>query len=260
MASRSMITSGTTPAETLSTHTYVRILATATLAAGISACAPAATPPPTPEPDRFAALESDAKIMSHRWTAPDGTDFGSPEVQVARGYIESENNYDRTANTDTLYPGYNDVAQVQKSPPTTRTGTIDHHILQIESTSHLGRPATEIHVCDVYMQTAMPTDTGWTRLERRLAVSLRIQAEDVRGPLPTLDHEHRLPYPTWNIFDGWEVERFTDKRMDDDAPWRICASGMPGYNRDTPLTEQLTAAPVVEPFYPGWPILVGDDE
>ncbi|MFD6894085.1 hypothetical protein ACFWB0_05975 [Rhodococcus sp. NPDC060086] len=243
------------------TRTPIRLIITATLAAVISACAPTATPPPPPEPDRFAALESDARIMSHRWTAPDGIDLDSPEIQVARGYVESENNYDRTADPATLYPGYKNVAHAYKSPPTPRTGTINHHILQVEPTTHLGRPATEIHVCSVHMQTAKPTTTGWTRLETSFDTSLRIQQTDsAAGTAVALDYEDRLPYPTWNAFDGWEVERFTDKRMVEDAPWRICTSRMPGYNRDTPRTEQLAAAPIVEPFYPGWPTLVGDDE
>ncbi|MCK0092533.1 hypothetical protein MWU77_17285 [Rhodococcus sp. F64268] len=242
------------------TRAVIQFIVTTTLAAAIAACAPAATPPPL-EPDPFAALEADAQVMSHRWFASDGVDLDSPEIQVARGYIESENNYDRTANPDTLYPGFNDVAHVQKSPPTPRTGTIDHHILQIESTSHLGRPATEIHVCDVYMRTAMPTATAWIRMETRFSSSLRIQQTDqATDTHPTLDYEHRLPYPTWNIFDGWEVERFTDKRIGESDPWRICRTRMPGYNRDTPITEQLAAAPVVEPFYPGWPTVVDDGE
>ncbi|MCK0092531.1 hypothetical protein MWU77_17275 [Rhodococcus sp. F64268] len=236
----------------------IRLLATATLAAVISACAPAAAPPP--EPDRFAALESDAQVMSHRWTAPDGIDLDSPELQVARGYIESENNYDRTADPNTLYPGYTGVADIPRSPATPRTGTIDHHILQVESTMHQGRPATEIHVCDVYMQTAEPTATGWTRMERRAYMSVLVQQSERTETTPILDDQHRLPYPTWNIFDGWKVERFTDKRMDDDDPWSICVTRMPGYSLDTPVKEQLTAAPVVEPFYPGWPTVVEDDE
>ncbi|MGN5239366.1 hypothetical protein [Rhodococcus sp. SJ-3] len=239
----------------------IRLVAPATLTAAIAACAPAATPLPPLEPDPFAALEADAQVMSHRWTAPEGIDLDSPEIQVARGYIESENNYDRTADPATLYPGFNHVDHVQESPPTPRTGTIDHHILQIESTSHLGRPATEVHVCDVYMRTAMPTDIGWIRMETRFSSSLRIQQSDEAiESRPTLDYEHRLPYPTWNIFDGWEVERFTDKRIGENDPWRICRTSMPGYNRDTPITEQLATAPVVEPFYPGWPTIVDDSK
>ncbi|MCK0092527.1 hypothetical protein MWU77_17255 [Rhodococcus sp. F64268] len=240
------------PAAIHSILTYVRLLATATLVAVISACAPAATPQPPPEPDPFAALEADAKIMSHRWTAPDGIDLDSPEIQVARGYIESENNYDRTADPATLYPGFKDVAHAYKSPPTPRTGTINHRILEVEPTTHLGRPVTEIHVCDVLMHTAMPTDAGWTRMEIRFYTSLRVQrAHWTAGSPSILDYDNRRPYPTWDVFDGWEVERFTDKRMDEDAPWRICVTGMPEYNFDTPVREQLAAAPVVEPFYPG---------
>ncbi|NLU64308.1 hypothetical protein HCA61_18855 [Rhodococcus sp. HNM0563] len=233
----------------------------ATLVAVISACTPQAAPPPSPEPDPFAALEADAKIMSHRWTAPDGVNLDSPEIQVTRGYIESENNYDRTADPATLYPGFKDVAHAYKSPPTPRTGTITHHILQVESTTHLGRPATEVHVCSVHMQTAKPTTTGWTRMETSFYMSLRIEQTDrATGSSPTLDYEHRLPYPTWNVFDDWKVERFTDKRMGYEDPWSICVTGMPGYNLDTPITERLAAAPVVEPFYPGWPTVVEDDE
>ncbi|MFD6858184.1 hypothetical protein ACFWCF_12725 [Rhodococcus sp. NPDC060090] len=232
----------------------------ATLAATIPVCAPQVAPPPQPEPDRFAALESDAKVMSHRWTAPTGIDLDSPEIQVVRGYIESENNYDRTADPSTLYPGYTDVAHVQKSPPTPRTGTINHHILQVEPTTHLGRPTTELHVCDVHTQTAMPTTDGWTRMERRFYMSLRLQQiERAAGDPPTLDYEHRLPYPTWNVFDGWEIELFTDKRMGENDPWRVCMSRIPGITPDTPVKERLPAAPVVEPFYPGWPILVDDN-
>ncbi|MFD6858183.1 hypothetical protein ACFWCF_12720 [Rhodococcus sp. NPDC060090] len=243
------------------TRTPIRLIITATLAAVISACAPAATPPPPPEPDRFAALESDAQVMSHRWTAPDGIDLDAPELQVARGYIESENNYDRTADPLTLYPGYNDIAHAYKSQPTPRTGTINHHILEVEPTTHLGRPVTEIHVCDVLMQTAMPTDAGWTRMETRLYTSLRLQPADWTAGSPTiLDYDNRRPYPTWDVFGGWEVERFTDKRMGYEDPWSICVTGMPEYNFDTPIREQLAAAPVVEPFYPGWPTLVVDDE
>ncbi|MEE2060675.1 hypothetical protein [Rhodococcus artemisiae] len=256
-----MITSGTTPPVNHSTWMLTRAVGIATLAAVMGACTPDTTPPRPPEPDRFAALEADAKVMSHRWTAPNGINLDSPEIQVARGYIESENNYDRTADPNTLYPGYIAVAHAYKSPPTPRTGTITHHILQVESTTHLGRPATEIHVCDVYMQTAMPTDTEWTRMETRFSSSLRIQqTEQVAETLPTLDYERRLPYPTWNVFNGWEVERFTDKRIGENDPWRICRTSMPGYNRDTPVTERLTAAPVVEPFHPGWPTVVDDGE
>ncbi|MCK0092529.1 hypothetical protein MWU77_17265 [Rhodococcus sp. F64268] len=244
-----------------STWMLIRAVGITTLAAVMGACAPETAPSLPPEPDRFAALAADAKIMAHRWTAPNGIDLDSPEMQVARGYIESENNYDRTADPTTLYPGYKDVAQAYMSPPTPRTGTITHHIVQVEPTTHLGRPATEIHVCSVHMQTAKPTAAGWTRMETSFDTSLRIQQADSAPDAPlALDYNHRLPYPTWNVFDGWEVERFTDKRMDDDAPWRVCTSHMPGYNRDTSITEQLTAAPVVEPFYPGWPTVVDDSE
>lgn len=233
----------------------------ATLAAVALACAPATTPPSPPEPNPFAALKADAKILSHRWTAPGGIDFDSAEIQVVRGYIESENNYDRTADPDTLYPGYTDIVHVEKSPPTPRTGTINHHILQVESTTHLGRPVTEIHVCDVHTQTAMPTADGWTRMERRFYTSLRLrQTERATNPPSNLDYEHRLPYPTWNIFDGWEVERFTDKRMGENDPWRICMSQIPGITPDTPVQERLQGPPAIEPFYPGWPTLVDNNE
>ncbi|NLU64307.1 hypothetical protein HCA61_18850 [Rhodococcus sp. HNM0563] len=250
-----------TPAAIHSIATYVRLLATASLAAVISACTPQAAPPPSPEPDRFAALEADAKIMSHRWTAPDGVNLDAPELQVARGYIESENNYDRTADPLTLYPGFNDVAHAYKSPPTPRTGTITHHILQVEPTTHLEQPVTEIHVCDVHTQTAMPTADGWTRMERRFYTSLRLQqTERATNPLSNLDYEHRLPYPTWNVFDGWEVERFTDKRMGENDPWRICMSQIPGITPDTPVQERLQGSPAIEPFSPGWPTLVDNNE
>ncbi|MFD6858185.1 hypothetical protein ACFWCF_12730 [Rhodococcus sp. NPDC060090] len=242
-------------------RTPTRLIATAILAAVVSACAPQAAPPPQPEPDRFAALESDAKVMSHRWTAPTGIDLDSPEIQVSRGYIESENNYDRTADPATLYPGYTDVAHVQKSPPTPRTGTINHHILQVETTTHLGQPANEIHVCSTYMQTGMPTDTGWARLESLSYVSLRIQSSGTMAvTTPSVDNDRRLSFPAWNVFSGWEVERFTDKRMGENDPWRVCMSRMPGFDYDAPLKELLHAAPVVEPFYPGWPTLVDNNE
>ncbi|MGN5239367.1 hypothetical protein [Rhodococcus sp. SJ-3] len=244
-----------------STQILIRVAGIATLAAVMGACAPETAPPLPPKPDRFAALDADAKIMAHRWTAPNGIDLDSAEIQVARGYIESESNYDRTADPATLYPGFNDIADAQKSPPRTRTGTMDHHILQVESTTHLGLPATEVHVCDVYMQTAMPTDTGWARLESLSYSSLRIQpsgtAEDTIAPVGS---ERRLSYPDWNVFDGWKVERFTDKRMGENDPWRVCMTRPPGFDYDAPLEETLPAAPIVEPFYPGWPTLPDDNE
>ncbi|MEE2060673.1 hypothetical protein [Rhodococcus artemisiae] len=92
---------------------------------------------------------------------------------------------------------------------------------------------------------------------RSTPLRIRLSAD---GPVttPALDYEHRLPYPTWNVFEGLEIERADGNRGSKRSMGTICHEDMPGYNPEAPPEEELPAAPVVEPFYPGWPALIDE--
>ena len=242
-------------------HPTLRMACAALLAVITTACAHPEPPPAPPEPDPFAVLAADAEIMSHRWYAPPDIDLDAPDIHVARAYAESERNFIRTADISATYPGYDDVAPDWFTTPHPRTGTADHHILEVRTVTYNGHPATEVHICSDYTRTAEPTDTGWTLRKRTSYLSLRIQRTNwSTASRLQLDYANRMPYPTWNVFDGWDVHWFTDGRMDHGLPWSNCYSAMPGIDYDAPRIQPVPGPPPVEPFDPGWPTAIDPEQ
>jgi len=237
---------------------FAVLLVSCTLAMAACTSRPAHTESdPAETTDPFAVLAADAEIMSHRWYASPDIDLDAPDIHVARAYIESEWSYWRTADISTAYPGYDDVTVDRFTSPVPRTGTADHHILEVRTVTFDGRPAIEVHICHDYMNTAWLTDTGWMRKDRHGYTSLRIQRTNwSTASRPQLDYADRMPYPTWNVFDGWDVHAFTDRRMDYGLPWRNCYSAMPGFDYDSPRIQPVPGPPPVEPFDPGWPTAI----
>ncbi|MGN5239368.1 hypothetical protein [Rhodococcus sp. SJ-3] len=249
--------------KTPSVRKLINLIVTATLAIALGACAGSDPLPasPPPEPVSFAALDADAKLMSHRWIAPDSFSLDSRELRAVRSYIESESTYEHTADPAAVHPGYWDVQTPPEGVATPQYGTIYHHILLVEPAIHMGEPVTEIFVCSDYMHTAISTRHGWIRVATKRYTPLRVRlSTDTPTAIPILDYGHRLPYPTWNVFEGLEIERFIDGRIGESGPRTDCDENMPGYTPETPQEENLPAAPVVEPFYPGWPTVVEDSK
>ncbi|NLV77844.1 MAG: hypothetical protein GXY65_00600 [Rhodococcus sp.] len=200
-------------------------------------------------------------MMSHQWTAPADIDLDAPEIQVVRAYLDSEWNLIRTSDFTATYPGYDDVAEDRFKNLNPRTGTIVHNILEVRTTTHLGRPVTEVHICNDFMNTAQPINGTWIRKESLQYASFRVQQTNWTSPsTPALDYDHRMPYPTWNVFDGWEIHGMIDRRKDDGLPWSNCLSALPGFDYDAPYTARVPAPPTVEPFYPGWPTAIDSGE
>lgn len=229
------------------------MIVTAALTFTTGACATPDPVPTPPEPEQvsFAALDADAKLMSHRWNAPDGVSLDSRELQAVRSYIESASTYDHTADRASVHPGFWDVRTQWETTPIPEYGTVYHHILLIEPSVHIGEPVTEVLVCSDYMNTAISTKYAWIRIHTMRYTPLRIRlSTDGPATTPALDYEHRLPYPTWNVFEGLEIERADGDRGSKRPMWTICDEDMPGYNPEAPQEEELPAAPVVEPFYP----------
>ncbi|NLU64304.1 hypothetical protein HCA61_18835 [Rhodococcus sp. HNM0563] len=239
------------------------VFVTAALTFTTAACTtPAAAPtPPEPEQVSFAALDADAQLLSHRWNAPAGVSLDLRILQAVRSYVESTSTYSHTADPASVHPGFWDIRKQWESTPTPEYGTVYHHILLIEPSVHIGEPVTEVLVCSDYMHTAISTRHAWIRIHTMRYTPLRIRLTTARpATTPALDYEHRLPYPTWNVFEGLEIERADGSRGSERPMWTICDEDMPGYNPEVPEEEELPAAPVVEPFYPGWPTVVEDDE
>ncbi|WP_435277817.1 hypothetical protein [Rhodococcus yananensis] len=238
----------------------------AALSACVVATAACTSNPVEPTPDDatadpFAVLAADSQVMSHQWTAPADVDLDAPEIQVVRAYADSEWNLTRTADYAATYPGYDDVAEDRFKNLNPRTGTIVHNILEARTTTHLGRPATEVHICIDFMNTAQPLNEGWIRKESLGYQSFRVQQTTWTSPsTPPLDYDRRMPYPTWNVFDGWEIHGMIDRRKDDGLPWSNCMSALPGFDYDAPYTARVPAPPTVEPFYPGWPTAIDSGE
>ncbi|MGN5239369.1 hypothetical protein [Rhodococcus sp. SJ-3] len=199
--------------------------------------------------------------MTYHWIAPPDIDLGSPEMRVARAYFESRENYIRTADLDVTYPGFARLIE-ETSQSLPLTGTTYIHVLSITpSTDDRGNNVDVVHVCQDFMRTAKPSDTGWVRTKSLAYRALQIRrTEPPRDDTGLFDYEHYLPYPTWDVFSGWEVETILPEWKGNDDPWNTCMWGIPGVNQDTPRHEELLDSPVVEPFYPGWPTLADDEE
>lgn len=77
------------------TRKNIIVFVTAALTFTTAACTTPAPAPTPPEPEQvsFAALDADAKLLSHRWTAPDGVSLDLRILQAVRSYIESERTY-----------------------------------------------------------------------------------------------------------------------------------------------------------------------
>lgn len=68
------------------TRKNIIVFVTAALTFTTAACTTPAPAPTPPEPEQvsFAALDADAKLLSHRWTAPDGVSLDLRILQAVR--------------------------------------------------------------------------------------------------------------------------------------------------------------------------------
>ncbi|MFZ2528827.1 MAG: hypothetical protein WAX14_14445 [Rhodococcus sp. (in: high G+C Gram-positive bacteria)] len=225
------------------------------------------TPAHEPNSDTFAA---NAAVLSHRWFAPVDVDLDAPAIQAVRAYHESNNLYWSTGEIDSGYPGYGDLYQgpvAHHINPYRRTGTIDEHVLDVRIVDDgQGHAVTHVSFCEDRSGTAEPTGGTWTVRETNggLIVLLVSATENSTTPI-VVDVTRRIPYPTWDAFDGWTITDtlgnldFTPTvgSADSDALLRQCLYAQPRLNPDVESGDVLTAAPVVETPVPGWPTEIG---
>ena len=225
------------------------------LTACSSADPPTQTPPVT---DPHSVHAEYARQVTYRWTAEPGIDLDSPEVQVARAFTESQDAWGRTEDHLSVYPGYPGKTYQGISvhiPP--RIGTTYLHIYGVEPiTDDNGDPATRVTVCyDKSTRAIEETPGTWVPAETGFNVAVIVTRDDRTQPVrPELDHTRRLPYPTWDVFAGWNAHWATGRHRSEATVTRTrCALEMKHFNpdrRSTPIP------PPVEPFHPGWPVAV----
>ena len=212
----------------------------------------------TPEPDPYAPLGGDAAVASYRWFAEGDIDLESPEMQVVRAYVESLDAWLRTKDKDAVYTGFDDFIDPDSDPAPQR-GTVNLHVFDVEpDTDFEGRPSTRVGVCFDYSgRPEENSDTGEWRIRRTAYYdSMYVTRTDPATPnSPAIDPQHRLPYPTWNVFDGWDVQRFNDMRTDPESPRTRCLNDPP-FDLRAYRNPPVRIPPVVEPAGPGWPTVI----
>lgn len=217
--------------------------------------------------DRYAA---NASTLVHRWFAPEYVDLEAPEIQVARAYRESDNLYRSTGDRNATYPGYVDLFRREISDQTIafpRVGTIDDHIFDVRpARDRHGRAVIRIAICEDRTGVAESTGSTWAVRETAIGVFiLAVRRTDDTVHAPVLDPTVRLPYPTWNVFDGWSVEDNLDDLRDlasvfssnnphdNEIQVRCSRDRRPRLNPTVSSGDILTTAPAVETPIPGWP-------
>ena len=205
-------------------------------------------------------LDADAKVMSHRWSAAAGIDLEDPEIQVVRAFVESRDAYHRTHDYATTYPGFEEIFPPMASP-FPRRGTTHHYLLEATaSTNPLGWNITQVSVCDDHSQRAKPEPGTWKTLETESFYSFEVRRVSSTVPQPPLDPARRLAYPTWNVFEGWEIVSVTDSATEEAPVATKCRFEMSLADPTAEFGRKATRPPPVLPFTPGWPEQIEDDK
>jgi hypothetical protein len=216
-----------------------------------------------PPPYEWVAVDD----FSIRWTTVPGIDLDAPEVLVARAFGESEAFYDKTGRFHSTYEGFTDavpnpIAEDGRTYPV--TGTLNNHVIEVRTLpDRFGRQSYRVTFCSDESDTAVRTGDAWkaSGTGSSLTFILSITRIDADVPLPRVNTAVRTPHPSWNVFEGWEIQItsgwktsfFSVENPEDHALFEYCLYEHPSTNENFRYGDLLDAPPVAQPSVPGWP-------